>query len=326
MERRGKTNIRDPLGRTIETKGAMKLSIIIVSWNVCSFLKGCLTSLYAYPPAEDFEVFVVDNASKDGSHTMVKDSFPEVQLIENKENLGFARANNQGIKKSSGRYVLLLNPDTEVKPGSLESLVEFMDSHPEVGAAGSRYQNPDGSLQISCYPRPTLVREVWRLFHLDKFKQYAGYPVRSWDMETPRPVDTLQGASLILRRQTLDQVGLLDEDFFVYSEEVDLCYRIWKAGWGLYWVPQSQIIHFGGQSTQQESRKMFLQLYKSKLLYFRKHYGWGSVFIYKLILFAASFTRLLMVPIVWFEPPVKRQKHLTLAGNYFHLLFSLPGM
>jgi N-acetylglucosaminyl-diphospho-decaprenol L-rhamnosyltransferase len=302
------------------------LSIIIVSWNTRELLEGCLTSIYAHPPHGEFEVFVVDNASSDGSAQMVEEHFPPVRLIENSENIGFARANNLAIQQGIGRYVLLLNPDTEVKPGAIEALVEFMDDNPRAGAAGSCLLSPNDTLQPSCHPEPTISRELWRLFHLDKLYPYAIYPIERWDLKTPRLVDALQGACIILRRKALDQVGLLDEDFFIYSEEVDLCYRLRKSGWEIFWVPQSRVVHLGGQSTQQASKEMFLHLYRGKLLYFRKHHGWLAALIYKAILISAGFARLLVTPLAWFEQPSARQRHLTLARNYIRMLKVLPGM
>ena len=304
----------------------MNLSIIIVSWNTCDLLKGCLTSIYTYPPRGPFEVLVVDNASIDGSAQIVKEHFPYVRLIENHENVGFARANNQAIAQTDSRYVLLLNPDTRVLPSALEVLIRFMDKHPGAGAAGSRLLNSDGSLQTSCYPAPSLSRELWRLHHLDKIHPYGVYVMQGWDPETPHSVDMLQGASLLLRREALDEVGLLDEGFFIYTEEVDLCYRLKKAGWRLFWVPQSQVIHYEGQSTQLVSKEMFLQLYQSKMIYFRKHSGRLAAWMYKVILFSAGFTRLLVSPLALFERPQHRKRHLMLASNYFNLLRTLPGM
>src|SRR5688572_9666781 len=143
------------------------LSIIIVSWNTASLLENCLASILAGPPTSPFEIWVVDNASTDDSPWMVRKKFPQVHLIENRENVGFARANNQAIQRCMGKYILLLNPDTVVASGALQALVDFLDKHPEKGAIGPRILNPDGSLQISSHPRPTLFREPWRLFHLD---------------------------------------------------------------------------------------------------------------------------------------------------------------
>jgi GT2 family glycosyltransferase len=307
----------------------MDLSIIIVSWNIRDLLAQCLQSV-----ADDLtklqhlqvETWVVDNVSTDGTVEMVQNQFPWVRLIQNQENVGFARANNQAISQSQGRYLLLLNPDTEIKPGALATLTRFMDNHPEAGAAGARHLNPDGTLQTSCYPMPTLSRELWRLFHLDVFRPYGSYRMADWDLDQSRPVDVLLGACLLLRRTALTQVGPLDEDYFIYSEEVDLCYRLQQGGWACHWVPQAQVVHFGGQSTQQVAREMFLRLYQGKLLFFRKHYGWATVLAYKLVLFAAAFPRLLLSPVALFERSSRRQQHLTVAANYGRLIAALPNM
>jgi len=304
----------------------MDLSIIIVSWNTVALLQKCLESIVANPPSGEFEVIVVDNVSTDGSCQMVRQQFPQVKLVANDQNVGFAQANNQAIAISVGRFILLLNPDTEVKPGALEALVQFMESRTEVGAAGAKLLNPDGTLQHSCYQMPTLAREFWRLFHLDALYPFGVYRMATWDRELPKKVEVIQGAALILRREVLDQVGLLDTDYFIYTEEVDLCYRLQIAGWQLYYVPQARVVHYGGQSTQQVASDMFLQLYQSKLLFFRKHRGWFATQIYKLILLIASLTRLLFTPLVFFGQSSWRKRHLDLAANYRRLLASLPDM
>ncbi len=304
----------------------MNLSVIIVSWNTVELLRKCLASVYHNPPGDHFEVIVVDNVSSDGSVQMVQQQFPQVKLLTNKRNVGFATANNQAIEQSSGRYILLLNPDTEVKPGALKIMVQFMEDHPEVGAVGAQLLNPNNTLQPSCYPAPTLSREFWRLFHLDKFWPYGTYNMFQWDLNRAREVDVVQGAALLLRREALNEVGVLDTDYFIYTEEVDLCYRLQQAGWRLYYVPQARVVHYGGQSTQQVAADMFLQLYRSKLLFFRKHHGLLASYIYKFILFGAVLMRLLVSPLAWLEQPSRRQQHFILAANYRRLLVSLPGM
>jgi GT2 family glycosyltransferase len=304
----------------------MKLSIIIVNWNTCDLLAGCLSSIYAHSPPDSFEVLVIDNASTDGSAQLVGEHFPQVQLIENRENLGFARANNRAIKQSTGRYLLLLNPDTEVQPGALETLVEYMEKNPQVGAAGSRLLNPDGSLQISCFPAPTLFRELWRLFHLDKVYPLGTYAMKTWELDRARPVDVLMGACMILRRETLHQVGLFDEDYFMYSEETDLCNRIQRAAWGLSWVPQAKVMHYAGQSTRLVSADMFINLYHSKIMYFRKNHSRLAGYAYKFILLAAALGRLAIAPAAFLEKPPQRQTHLTLAQHYRRLVLALPRM
>ena len=304
----------------------MSLSIIIVSWNTRKFLEDCLASILQNPPTSPFESWVVDNASTDGSPGMVREKFPQVHLIENHENVGFARANNQAIQQCTGKYILLLNPDTLVASGALQALVEFLDQHPEAGAAGARMLNADGSLQMSCDPRPTLSRELWRLFHLDSLAPYAEYRMTQWETNHPQEVDVLTGSCLLLRRDALDQVGILDEDYFVYSEEVDLCYRVQRAGWRLYWVPQAEVVHFGGQSTQQVATEMFLTLYHGKIKYFRKHNGLSAAQIYKMILMLAALSRLVLAPFAFFEHSSRREQHLVLADRYRRLVLALPRM
>lgn len=303
-----------------------KLSIVIVSWNTSDLLAACLNSVYAFQPSESFEVWVVDNDSKDNSVQMVRDCFPQVVLIENENNVGFAQANNQAIDLCRGEYVLLLNPDTEVKANALDALVTFLDETPQAGGAGSRLLNPDGSLQRSCHPAPTLKREFWRLFHMDTFRPYGVYDIYSWDTNLSREVDVLQGASLLVRKEILDTIGFLDGDYFMYSEEVDLCFRIQQAGWKLYWVPISEVIHYGGQSTKQVATEMFMQLYLGKLKYFRKHYGRFAGLIYKLILVLAAIARIIFTPIYSLIKPAYRKRIFRLAGQYQRLLVALPRM
>ncbi|OGO25492.1 MAG: hypothetical protein A2W33_05655 [Chloroflexi bacterium RBG_16_52_11] len=304
----------------------MYLSIIIVSWNTRELTRQCLESIFSSPEAFECEVFVVDNASTDGSSQMVRENFPHAQVLGNAQNAGFAAANNQAIGLSTGRYVLLLNSDTVVKPGALDRLVEFMDAHPQAGAAGARLLNPDGSQQYSCSPAPTLAREVRRMFHLPGVRSDGYYEMKDWDSQRPVKVDVLLGACLLLRRLALEQVGLMDEGYFMYSEEVDLCHRIQVAGWQLYWMPRATVVHFGGQSTRQASEEMFLHLYESKLRYFRKYHGRATVVLYKLVLTGASLLRMLLFPLAWLERPPGREAHLAQAVNYQRLLVNLPGM
>lgn len=304
----------------------MQISIIIVNWNTRELLVDCIESIYASPPEGKFDIWVVDNFSSDGSPAMIRDSYPDVKFIENDENVGFAKANNQALRKSQGDYVLLLNPDTVVKANAISELIHFLDNNPDAGIAGARLINPDGTLQISAFPFPTLVREFWRMFHLDSAVCLSIYPMRKWNIDQAREVDTLLGACMLIRREAINQFGLFDEDYFIYSEEVDLCTRLKEAGWRLYWVPGAVVIHYGGISTQQVSEEMFLRLYEGKILYFRKHHSNLSVFVYKLILIAATITRLVLTPFALVEEPAKRDEYHTLSSNYRRLLKSLPGL
>lgn len=302
------------------------LSIVIVNWNTRDVVCECLRSIDAAAPAVTLETWVVDNASVDGSVAALRQEFPHVKLIANAGNVGFARANNQAIEQARGRHVLLLNSDTLVTPGALDAMVQFLDDHPTTGVVGPLTLNPDGSLQVSCFPAPTLVREFWFLFHLDEIYPYGIYNMKRWNKSAPREVDAVLGACLMARREVLDQVGLLDEQFFMYSEEIDLCGRVRQAGWRVHWLPKAAIIHFGGQSTRQVASNMFIQLYRSKVIYFRKNHGPASAAVYKLILGLAAAIRVGMTPLTVLEPAQKRADDLRLARNYGRLLARLPGM
>ncbi len=293
----------------------MNLSIIIVSWNTRDILAQCLSSIFRHPPTDTFEVWVVDNASTDASAQMVKSDFPAVRLLENYQNIGFAPANNQAIRVADGEYVLLLNPDTEVFAGTFDALLDFLRAHPNVGAVGPKTLNPDGSLQTSCYPFPTLSRELWRLLHLDKIVPYGSYRMVEWSAH-PREVDALLGACMLFPRSVLDEIGLFDESYFMYTEEIDLCYRVQQSGRKLFWVPEASIVHYGGQSTQQIAAEMFLQLYRSKLQFFRKHYGITAGFFYKLILFFTALPRFILI----FGGEHRR----AVVANYWRLITALP--
>lgn len=302
----------------------MKVSIVIVNWNTRELLDQCLQSIYADPYCQQCEVWVVDNASTDNSAELVRNSFPEARLIENSENLGFAGGNNIAIPKTIARNILFLNPDTDLGPGTIESMERFLDAHSEAGAVGPLTLNTDDSLQISAYAAPTLTREFWRLFHLDWLVEAGDYQMHEWDRSRPHEVDVLQGSCLMIRREALDQVGLMDEDFFMYSEEVDLCTRLRRAGWALYWVPDAQVVHYGAKSTDQARCDMFLKLYQSKVLFFRKHYGMSAVKTYKFMLLIAAMARLVASPLAWLERSPIRGEHMTLATQYRRLLVAIP--
>ena len=252
----------------------MKLSIIIVGWNVEFDLVQCLTSLRENRPSNPFETIVVDNNSSDDTVAVVKEKFPEVTVIANQYNRGFAAANNQGIEISSGEYVLLLNPDTIVHPKALDILVKLLDEHPDVGACGSKLLNDDGTVQASVRRFPTFrgvlySHTVCRVLGLFR-RQYREWMMKDFGYDRQTDVDQLMGAALMVRRSAIDQVGLLDSDFFMYFEEVDWCYRIKRAGWRLVFLPESVITHLGGRSSSQVPLKRIMTL-TSLLAFFRKH-------------------------------------------------------
>lgn len=262
----------------------MDLSIIIISWNTRELLARCLASVTedvraferSRPSAKSEEVvetFVVDNASADGSAEMVREQFPWVHLVANAENVGFARANNQAITRSRGRYIALLNSDTMIHSGAIPTMLRFLDEHPTAAGCGPLLLNADGSLQASCYRILTPAREFWRLMFLESIWHRATYPQHRWDLKVPRRVEVIKGACLVLRRTALDQADLLDERYFIYTEEMDLCYRLLLANWELWWVPQAVVTHYGEASTRQAAGDMYLQLYRSKAQFHRKFGG-----------------------------------------------------
>ncbi|MGW8181955.1 MAG: glycosyltransferase family 2 protein, partial [bacterium] len=304
------------------------LSAVIVNWNTGALLKTCVASVVAEQERLEnpgFEIILVDNASSDGSIRPVREAFSSVKIIENSENLGFARATNQGIRCSKGHYILLLNPDTEVRPQALDRLIHFLDTEPSAGAVGAMLLNPDGSLQISAYPEPTVFREAWRLFHLDSFWPVGSYRMSGWRKDVPRKVDVLMGACILVRKEALEQCGLLDESFFIYSEDQDLCRRLRSGDWGLFWEPRAKVVHHGGQSTRQVKGEMFLRLYREKVAYFRRHHGTTSAMLYKLVLLMASIVRQLLSPLAFLKGGNERAETFELLRHYRRLVRELPG-
>jgi GT2 family glycosyltransferase len=316
----------------------MDLSILIVNWNTRDYTADCLESLaatadrielnpighpvllYGYYQAE---VFVVDNASHDGSVALIRERFPWVKIIENDQNLGFAPANNQAYQRSTGRYVLLLNSDTKVHPQAMTALLEYMDAHPRCGAGGAQLLNADGSLQPACHPMLTPWREFWRLIFLDQIWHRATYDMAHWDANTPRRVEVIKGACLITRRAALDQRGpLLDEQYFMYTEEVDLCYRLLRDGWELDWIPQAVVTHYGGASSKQAYNRMYVQLYRSKVQFYRKFGGESRARQFKTLLRFAYWPRWLASTIRARFKPALTDRALT----FRLLLDELPGM
>ena len=248
------------------------LSIIIVNWNTKDHLLRCLQSAFRYQKDLSWEVIIVDNGSEDGSSQAIKELFPMVHLISNPVNLGFAKAANQGMKDASGRYLLLLNPDTELKEGSLERLVAFMEKHSDAGIAGGQLLNSDGSRQNSIANFPSLATELLNKSLLRRLYP-AKFPGKERNYPRPLEVDSVIGACMIVRGEALEQVGPLDEDYFLFLEETDWCYRMRKAGWKVYYVPEAQITHFQGKGVQNRKKEAKLEYYRSRYQFFRKNRG-----------------------------------------------------
>ena len=250
----------------------MDLSIIIVSWNSREYLLPCLESIFEEKESGSWQVIVVDNGSRDGSGAAVKKMFPFIRLVENGRNLGFSKAVNQGLRMSTGRYPLLLNPDTQVREGALGRLVSFMDSHPEAGVAGAQLLNADGSKQNSIANFPCLATELLNKSLL-RWAFPGTFPGKERNYPEPIEVDSVIGASMIVRREAMEQVGLLDEDYFLFLEETDWCYRIKGAGWKVYHVPQAELYHFQGKSVETEKKRARVEYYRSRYQFFKKNRG-----------------------------------------------------
>lgn len=250
----------------------MDLSIIIVNWNTKGFLLQCLESVYQFVKGMELELFVVDNGSIDGSVAAARERFPETKFIENQMNLGFAKANNQALSLSKGKYILLLNPDTQVKKNAIEILVSFMNVHREAGAAGAQLLNSDGSKQNSIANFSSLATELLNK-RLLRWLFPEAFPGKERDYPEPIEVDSVIGACMIVRRDAIEQVGLLDEDYFLFLEETDWCYRMKKANWKIYHVPQAEIYHFQGKGAEIEKKRARIEYFRSRYHFFKKNRG-----------------------------------------------------
>jgi N-acetylglucosaminyl-diphospho-decaprenol L-rhamnosyltransferase len=258
------------------TSGAdLDLTLSIVNWNTADRLIDCLDSIFRHPPARDFEVIVVDNASRDDSVARVRAAFPQVRVIALRRNLGYAGGHNQALRVSRGRFILLLNSDIVVHEGALEALLSFMEVRPEAGLAGAQLLWSDGSVQLSYTDDLTLRAVFLQQFGLDRLFPHSRLTAGYWrgheDHSQVRAVPQLSGACLLLRREVLQQVGLLDEGFFMYCEDTDYCTRVRRAGWQLYYVPTARMTHFHGQSARQVPAAMIASHGRACVRYFRRH-------------------------------------------------------
>ena len=256
----------------------MKLSVIIVNYNVAYFLEQCLYSVSRAIQGIDAEVFVVDNDSKDGSCAMVREKFPLVHLIENKINSGFSTANNQAIRIAKGEYILLLNPDTVVEEDTFRKVISFMDAHPDAGGLGVRMIDGKGNfLPESKRGLPTPMVSFYKIFGLSKFfpksKIFGQYHLGFLDEHQTHSIDVLAGAFMLMRKEVLDKVGLLDETFFMYGEDIDLSYRIILGGYKNYYFPETTILHYKGESTKRGSINYVKIFYKAMIIFARKHFS-----------------------------------------------------
>ena len=271
----------------------LPVTAVIVSYNCREALRTCLDKLTS--PGNSASIIVIDNASSDASAEMVAAYFPTVELIKNAHNLGFAVACNQGIRACATPFILLLNPDTLLDSAELQKLRDVMGSQPDVGACGPRILNVDGTLQPSCRAFPTLgamVCDELGLSHLfPHSRRLASYRLSGWEHDETSHVDQLMGSCLLLRRAALEHVGLLDERFFLYFEEVDLCRRMWQTGWRVLFIADATVTHLGGESSRTDRRNALGHRYRSLFAFYRKHYPRWQLPVLRLVVQVAAFAR-----------------------------------
>lgn len=274
----------------------MELSVVIVNYNVKYFLEQCLISVFKSGKGIELEVFVVDNASADGSCQMLKQRFPEVKLIENSKNVGFSTANNQAIRQAKGKYILLLNPDTIVEEDTFSKCIQFMDSHSNAGSMTVKMIDGKGKyLPESKRALPTPMVSFYKIFGFTRLfprsKTFARYYLGHLDENKTNKIEILPGAYMFIRKDVLDRIGLFDESFFMYGEDIDLSYRITKAGFENYYYPETRIIHYKGESTKKGSINYVLVFYKAMVLFAQKHFTQKNARIYMTVVFMAIYLR-----------------------------------
>lgn len=288
---------------------AFDLSVIVISYNTRAMTLDCLRALYAGLGNLKAEVFVIDNASTDGSAEAVRTSFPAARVIENNDNAGFGAANNQAMQMASGEYFLLLNSDAFVEPEAVPALVSYARSHPDIGAAGPRLLNGDGTLQLSCfrYPSPLGVwlEQLWVSALLPNHPVLGYY--RRWGHDRERLVDFVIGACLLVRREAYKQVGGFDDSFFMYQEETDWQRRMHNRGWKIGFTPDAQVTHLGGASGASEKAKISGHFFDSMDHYLHKHYGLAGLLSLRLSMLIGCFLRLILWLGVFVAVPRRRE-------------------
>lgn len=299
------------------------LSIVLVNYNQRDYTAQCLDSIHQIAPALDYEIILVDNASHDGSADELEARYPEVRLVRSPENRGIAGGNNLGIRAARGTYILLLNNDTLVHPGTLERAIAYLDDHPDVAGVGGNLLNADGSFQSGYVDFHTLGQEALIATKLGQlFRPY--YPSHP-PCDQVREVDWMSTAFMAFRRDALEQVGLVDEEYFIYSDETDLQYRLHQAGWKIVYLPDLQTIHFGGRSLNPWRRRHLV--YRGKLLFFHKHYAPWRTLVLRLLYVAVSGAKLPIWALAWLVPPWRQRARNELDSNLKILRMSLsPGI
>jgi GT2 family glycosyltransferase len=287
------------------------VSIVIVTWNCKKYLKECLDSLAEQRREPQTEIIIVDNASTDGSPELVRDSYPEVTLIRSSENLGFTKGNNVGIRKCSGEYVLLINPDVNVLDGCIHKMLDYMEKNPRIGLLGPRMLGADGKSDRSYMGAPTLWNLFCRALALDalfpKSKLFGGFLMFYFDRSRIAEVDILNGWFWATRREALDEVGLLDENLFMYGDDLDWSKRFRDAGWKVVYFPEAEAIHYGGGTTARAPLRFAVEMQKANFQYWQKNYGKVSQFAYRSIIALHQLIRMIAYSLLFLNPMTNRE-------------------
>jgi len=300
-----------------------RVSIVIVNWKTPQLLAGCLDSILADSRQHEFEIWVVDNASGDHSVEMLQRSYGQVRVIANQSNVGFSRACNQVIPQTNGAYVLLLNPDTVVGKDGVSTLADYLEAHPDCGAVGPKVLNPDGSLQLACrrsFPSP--AASFYRLTYLSKLfprhPEFAKYNLTYSDPDVLLEVDALSGSCMMVRKEVIDKIGLLDEDIFMFGEDIDWCWRVKEAGWKVVYLPQAVVHHYHGASSRLRRVGATINLHKGMEVFYRKHLAEKHWAVFNWLVYTTIWTRAAVFIVFgliqqFIQGPAKAPVHLPAA-------------
>jgi N-acetylglucosaminyl-diphospho-decaprenol L-rhamnosyltransferase len=295
------------------------ITLAIINYNTKSLLKTCIDSIEETQPLAGYEIIVIDNGSADGSAEMMKQDFPQIHFLENAGNLGYAAAANQALRTSRAKYVMVLNTDIELDRDAIDILVEHADRHDDLGIAGPLLLNTDGSVQMSGRRFPSFLDAMAHAFlgivwPRNPFS--ARYRMLDWDRSTDSLVDWVSGAAMLIRRSAAEDVGYFDEGYFMYVEDMDLCYQMWRRGWKVYFCPDSKIIHHIGQASNQVSAKMIIEFQRSLYRFFNKTYSdTNKRWLKPLVACALVLRAGALITLDWFQRRNKKSDHSAAPGQ-----------
>ncbi|MBU0952213.1 MAG: glycosyltransferase family 2 protein [Elusimicrobia bacterium] len=297
------------------------ISINIVNYNNIQFLQNCIKSIYENTKKINFSILIIDNFSSDNSIELIEKTFPTIKIIRNNKNIGFAKAQNTGFDKVDSRYILILNPDTLILDNSIEKMVLFLDRNPEAGIVGPIILNPDKSNQCTGITYPNNVNLLSETLFLDRFfpnNRIFGKHKKTFEpYRDTKQVDYLQGSCLMIRKKVIEEIGIFDEDFFMYFEETDFCYRAKRKGWSITRLGDCSIIHFGGGETGYYDEFRLLQYTRSLILFYKKHYSITAVLALKVILSLRNITRLILWLLIGLTLRNRRKESKSRLKGYF---------